>query len=171
MTDGSSNPVGISETVTSSKRKNLSVKSGFAQATGMISGTTFDPAKCVNLRSTADRTLLDATASDSTCRGCLYLQGFAADRTFNTVLPPNSPNCTSTNNTNNSTDGCYSPSSNHSGGVNAGYMDGSVVFISDNINCGNLATTYTNHNAVSGKSHFGVWGAIGTPSSGESERP
>ena len=92
---------------------------------------------------------------------------------FLTVLPPNSPSCS-----NGTGDGVWaiaSASSNHSGGVNAVYADGSVRFISDTI-----ATNLTGQDnrtdgnepvagPVSGKSPYGLWGALGTPSGGETE--
>jgi type II secretory pathway pseudopilin PulG len=171
MSDGSSNTVGVSETITSSNRNNLTVKSGFAHAPGMISGTNFDPSRCVNLRSTTDRTLLNATASNNTWRGSRFTVGYPADYAFTTILPPNSPNCLdSSGGGDSATNGAYSPSSNHTGGVVCGWMDGSVTFISDTINTGDLVTV-RDQGTMSGKSFFGVWGAAGTPAGGESERP
>ncbi|MCF0233871.1 MAG: DUF1559 domain-containing protein, partial [Thermoguttaceae bacterium] len=56
----------------------------------------------------------------------------------------------------------------HSGGVNGVMGDGSVRFISETIDCG----TYLNSTDYlwkdpSGKSPYGVWGAMGTISGGE----
>ncbi|MDR2706205.1 MAG: DUF1559 domain-containing protein [Planctomycetaceae bacterium] len=52
---------------------------------------------------------------------------------------------------------------NHSGGVNAGMLDGSVRFISDTIDCNGASSGQV----TSGKSPYGVWGALGTPAGGE----
>jgi type II secretory pathway pseudopilin PulG len=171
MSDGSSNTIGISETVTCSGRNDLTIKSGFAHAPSMISGTNFDPSRCVNLRSTTDRTLLDATATPNTWRGSRFLVGMPATYAFTTILPPNSPNCLDSSDGNdNAWNGAYSPSSNHTGGVVCGWMDGSVTFVSDTVNTGDLVTV-RDQNAMAGKSFFSVWGAAGTPEGGESERP
>lgn len=47
--------------------------------------------------------------------------------------------------------------------MNVVLADGSVRFISENINTGNLAAPSVN----SGPSPYGVWGALGTKSGGE----
>lgn len=61
--------------------------------------------------------------------------------------------------------GIFSASSNHPGGVNGCMTDGSIRFFSDTINCGNLSVDHkVNYNAAS---PFGVWGALGTVSAGE----
>jgi len=82
---------------------------------------------------------------------------------FTTVLPPNSPSCISWRGDGNW--GLSSASSYHTGGVNVGLADGSCQFVSDTINCGNSTDLPT----VSGKSPYGVWGALGTPQGGESQ--
>lgn len=46
-------------------------------------------------------------------------------------------------------------------------MDGSVRFVSDTIDTGNL----NDYQATSGKSPYGVWGAMGTPQGGETIAP
>ena len=97
---------------------------------------------------------------------------------FQTILPPNSPSCAVACGGDSAYGGLvcpkhsrtaiYSSTSNHPGGVNAVFGDGSVHFISDGINC-------TTENVARltptgpGKSPFGVWGALGTASGGESK--
>ncbi len=81
---------------------------------------------------------------------------------FNTILPPNFPSFEYGWEVQNGW-GAFAPSSNHSGGVNAVRVDGSVTFISDTIDTnGSTATCVT-----SGKSPFGVWGALGSKNGGE----
>jgi prepilin-type processing-associated H-X9-DG protein len=57
------------------------------------------------------------------------------------------------------------PDSYHPGGVNALFGDGSVRFINDTIDAGNANSAYV----TSGQSPFGVWGAMGSRSGGESK--
>lgn len=79
---------------------------------------------------------------------------------FTTVLPPNSPSCT--NSTNYVADSIISATSLHTGGVHCVMADGSVRFISANINSGNLSVAPT-----TAASPYGVWGALGTMSGNE----
>lgn len=81
--------------------------------------------------------------------------------TFSTILPPNSPLCQ------NSTDYrvLHTATSWHTGGVNAAFYDGSVRFIPDTIECGDLENGVIK---TKGASDFGVWGALGTINGGES---
>ena len=85
---------------------------------------------------------------------------------FQTTLPPNSPSCYNRGSDYNA---LFSATSFHTGGVNASLMDGSVKFISNNIDSG-TEKSYPNNLQLnpSGKSPFGVWGAYGTRNGGES---
>jgi prepilin-type N-terminal cleavage/methylation domain-containing protein/prepilin-type processing-associated H-X9-DG protein len=77
---------------------------------------------------------------------------------FNTIMPPNAPNCASFYHY------MSGPTSNHTGGANVGFTDGSVHFISETINYGD-----PDHAAVlSGGSPYGVWGSLGTANGEES---
>ena len=79
------------------------------------------------------------------------------------MLPPNSPTCVGPNVGPGIYDGIYSANSYHPGGVNCGFGDGSVHFISQTINTGNLGLPEVS----SGTSPYGVWGALGSINGGE----
>lgn len=83
---------------------------------------------------------------------------------FSTVLPPNSPNCVQTGTNNDgSTPMISTVSSNHPGGALAAMADGSVRFISETIDSGNMSSP----EVISGPSPYGVWGALGSKAGGE----
>jgi prepilin-type processing-associated H-X9-DG protein len=88
--------------------------------------------------------------------GFMWSAGFSDFTGISTILPPNGPSCRGY--------GMYAtPSSYHPGGVNALMCDGSVRFISETINTGNLAAP----TMTSGPSPYGVWGAMGSRDGGE----
>lgn len=94
--------------------------------------------------------------------GRRWTDGTAYYATFQTVLPPNSPACQE--GTHESQAGLFPPSSGHVGGVAVGFLDGSLKFISETIDTGNLAAG----EVVSGPSPYGIWGALGTKDGQES---
>ena len=96
--------------------------------------------------------------------GWRWTDGQAEKLGFTTILGPNSPSCIDGTNANG--DGqntIMSPSSNHPGGVMAVFADGSTKFITDNIDTGNTAAA----TVTSGRSPYGVWGALGSKDGGE----
>lgn len=78
---------------------------------------------------------------------------------FNTILPPNAPSCSSNIAWGDGAPAILPPTSQHTGGVNVCRADGSVSFVSDTIDTGNLSIPA--QQAV-GLSPYGVWGALGT---------
>jgi prepilin-type N-terminal cleavage/methylation domain-containing protein len=80
---------------------------------------------------------------------------------FCTIMPPNMPACTDAINWN-----YYGgPTSYHPLGVYVLRCDGSVQFVSDTIDCGDL----TKEPPTSGASPYGVWGAMGSRDGGETQ--
>jgi hypothetical protein len=101
-------------------------------------------------------------------RGIRGYEGAFTYNGFNTIFPPNSPQCMASNGWHERGWGYFPPTSNHTGGVNITLADGAVRFVSDTINCGNIMSLAEGPRFLGAKSFFGVWGALGTPSSGES---
>ncbi|MCL4201811.1 MAG: DUF1559 domain-containing protein [Pirellulaceae bacterium] len=87
--------------------------------------------------------------------------GQPAYSTFHTILAPNSPSCArpaSAGNIHDMNRILSTATSLHPGGVNVLFCDGSVKFVTDNIDTGNLSAAYPS----TGPSPYGVWGALGS---------
>ncbi|EAQ81173.1 DUF1559 domain-containing protein [Blastopirellula marina] len=81
-----------------------------------------------------------------------------------TILPPNGPACTDDSGTNGDrADVQIPPNSEHPGGVNGLFADGSIHFIAETIDTGDLSVAQP----ASGPSNYGVWGALGSKAGGE----
>ena len=157
VTDGTSNTVTFSECCTAAISGGRAIKGNLVSGLGsMYNGNSF-PGPCL---ATKVGTQLDRDATASSWRGQRWLDGQVLVSGFNTVLPPNSPNCSYSGD---NVWGVASVQSNHSGGVNAALLDGSVRFVSDTIDCGDA---YANA-VVTGASPYGVWGAMGSAQGGE----
>ncbi|MCC9606916.1 DUF1559 domain-containing protein [Blastopirellula sp. JC732] len=128
-----------------------------------------DPSKSRQFRSKRDdERYSDDFPLSEFGRGGRWADGSAGDSQFNTILPPNSPSCAVGGRE--AADGLYSATGYHPGGVNVTRLDGSVRFISEQIDCGDLTkptlTAAQMSNPLVG-SPYGVWGALGTIDGGE----
>jgi prepilin-type processing-associated H-X9-DG protein len=83
---------------------------------------------------------------------------------FTTVLPPNAPACADGGSWADSYTAVLPPASRHPGGANLLKADGSVDFISETIDTGNLSLPQPTGTM---KSPYGVWGALGSKAGGE----
>jgi prepilin-type processing-associated H-X9-DG protein len=167
IADGTSNTIAMSERVRSQEQgigvnPRPTIKEG--TVTGFANLNTnpaTNPGSCL---ATANGAFY-ITPGSVKCRfGVLWTDGQPERTGFTTVMPPNGPSCTGDANVNaDCKSGVYAPSSFHPGGVNGVMCDGSVRFISDSINTGNLGLP----EARNGPSPYGVWGAMGSKSGGE----
>ena len=162
--DGTSNTLAMSETVTPQGLNTEMVLGGTRLLSGplqnSVSADLVNRIDCLNGRSGSK---LTGTIVKMAYRGETWLLGKAAVGGFHTVHPPNSPACARTD-MNYGDYGLYPPSSNHTGIVNCVLFDGSCSTISETINFGLSDAVFR----LSGESPFGIWGALGTPSGGES---
>ena len=166
--DGTSNTIALSEMVTGMKNLKY-VKGNIAfQVASQVT-----PARCAAVRNAADPLFLNIPDSgtptlgaDNESRGYAIAYGRTGNLFFTTVMSPNSPNCSRSTGAHNP--GIYNVSSYHSGGINAVFADGSVHFISETIDVGDQTHT-AETSGVPGESPFGVWGAIGSITGGESK--
>ena len=175
ITDGTSNTIAMSEIVapTSSNGPGL-------VAAHFLPANSISPAACIALWDASTKTYRAPSHADTGnggTRAYRWGDGAAVFSTFSTSVPPNTASCYTRNSTSHTGYGIFNAGSRHSGGVQVLMADGAVRFISDNIDTGdqgavlpisgfiNGTTPLTS--PASGRSPYGVWGALGTRSGGE----
>ncbi|OYV87655.1 MAG: hypothetical protein B7Z73_09805 [Planctomycetia bacterium 21-64-5] len=166
--DGTSNTAMVAERVHGTTIAKMTppvpVKSGHYAVTGAVIHT--NPNFC---RAQASGMYYNAGVTLGVCcnppwGGNRWPDGSPAYASFTTVLPPNSPNCIDANHdAGNPIYIISSVSSFHPGGALVAMADGSVRFVNENIDTGNLSFTEVS----SGPSPYGVWGAMGSKDGGE----
>ena len=105
-------------------------------------------------------------AGDLRERGDAWVNGGTQATGFFTILPPNGPSCDE--GTNPWDNGLLSAGSYHPGIVQVCMVDGSVRSVSETVEATtNPPLTTGAANVTSGRSPYGVWGALGTRNGGE----
>lgn len=159
ISDGTTNTVGISETVSNPGVANYRLLKG-----GVYPVRPTSAAQCfVAARSTTDPGEMSQVCNGS-WRGNWFADGRIVNSGFQTILPPNTAGCS--NGTGDNGWALVPPSSNHAGGVNVGWMDCSVTWVGDDIST-NLAGRTQIDGPTSGRSPYGLWGELGTPCGNE----
>jgi prepilin-type processing-associated H-X9-DG protein len=162
ITDGTSNTILMSERLFGGEP--LLIKQGIARnVTALSGGWPLSPASCLAVVDPANPRQYQTAYSPANWSGRRWASGIVQRTRFNTVLPPNSPSCNDSGW--DERNAVITPTSNHPGGVNVAFADASVTFISETINAGDP----TIPEVRTGVSPYGVWGALGSKSGGETK--
>ncbi|MDR0327860.1 MAG: DUF1559 domain-containing protein [Planctomycetaceae bacterium] len=167
--DGLSNTIIISEAV-SGDWNDEKIRGSAAAYAGfdVTSDWRHDVGMCMNLRK-GDTYAYDGSTvmvhENPRCGN--WLDAMPVYSAFQTIMPPNAPSCVKYRREGVQV-GVFSATSYHMGGVNGAMADGSVRFIPDSIDCNGVPNRVPAGDYNKGASYYGVWGAMGTPNSGES---
>jgi prepilin-type N-terminal cleavage/methylation domain-containing protein len=165
ITDGTSNTIAIAER---SRPSYLLDRSMVAVPPGS-DPATFTPIECAIMLDGSSYVPGIPLFTQETSPGYRWGDGAAFFQAVTTILPPNSASCLLgdvqwVNGGGHLAPGIWTATSEHPAGVMVMLADGSVRFVSENIDSGDIGLLPVN----SGESPFGVWGAIGTVSGSES---
>ena len=173
--DGTSNTLLFAECVIGNNHggRDAPVRGGMAY--GMPFGADAVPMRCLERAGKGGKLTGEQNhdvLTDMRGAGLCWLSGRQVNDQFFTILPPNSPSCSSPE-----TDwpdwALNSASSYHVGGCNVVMADGSVWFIGNDIDCGDLNKTALDHypwshgenetaeSILRDRSPWGLWGALG----------
>jgi prepilin-type N-terminal cleavage/methylation domain-containing protein/prepilin-type processing-associated H-X9-DG protein len=155
LSDGTSNTLMYSENTIYLSQGAL--HGHYTQIPGL---TTASPIVCAQTKG-PNSTIIGTLPPSHHRDGEAWASGYPMINGFTAILPPNSPSCA--DGYGEWVTGVFTPDSYHTGGVQAAMADGSVHFISNNIDTGNLAAPMP----IGGPSPYGVWGSLGTASGGE----
>jgi type II secretory pathway pseudopilin PulG len=170
IADGTSNTLMYSERLVnrsnySSADGNPAIVAGelvpWLTTVAMVPGIASNPLLC---KSVVTRQYLTVGTRHQGNSGKVWNDGHPTYVAFNCVLPPNTVSCSDTISWGDGVPAILPPTSNHAGGVNAALADGSVHFLGQNIDTGNLTIPAISATTAS---PYGVWGALGTMAGGE----
>jgi len=172
--DGLSNTIFLSEICIGDGKASTLIRGGIGKPSANVDNERMSPVDVCLKAKGADGEFAYGVHNADTGRWWGSVNGNRATLFF-TILPPNSPSCSSDGGTGKV---LMTPSSYHPTGVNVSFGDGAVKFISDNIYCGNKLdweiTAGQNGFPTSGwlsshtgESIYGIWGALGTRAGAE----
>ncbi|RCS40586.1 DUF1559 domain-containing protein [Bremerella cremea] len=162
-TDGMAHTIAMGEIATANERY-----APGQVVTQMPTSLLGDPSQCLKTLGRRQAYYRDGIRLHPQGRGYNWADGAAGPGLFNTILPPNSPNCAVGDN--DAVDGLYSAGSFHPDMVNVAFLDGSVRPISDSIDTGDLTHApprQGDYEQTPLASPYGVWGAMGSRAGGE----
>ncbi|NLX55322.1 MAG: DUF1559 domain-containing protein [Planctomycetaceae bacterium] len=157
MTDGTSNTLAMSERGIPGSGTARSLRAAVAvnQPSAFSS-----PIACLALTGNGVN-YLDSVATGNWGQGSYSFGWQGRNAEISTIMPPNGPSCAIYADDWNAV--MWAATSYHPTGVLTVFMDGSVRFIANTIDTGNLALPPVS----SGPSRYGVWGALGSKNGGE----
>ena len=159
--DGTSNTVALSERAVYQGSVNR-LMGGICTRTNLH----MNPGQCLAAKGPDGTILAPFGASHGDITGRSWSGGFMTATGFNTVLGPNQPTCMNGNGE--WQWGILPPNSFHPGGANVSMADGSVRFVSETIDTGDLSLPEaTRQTPPVRRSPYGVWGAVGSKDGGE----
>lgn len=168
ITDGSSNTIAMAERA---KPFDLFDRGMVMVVGGTGAYTTYSPAACAVLWGGTSYIPSATPFNSDTSSGYRWADGTAFFHAVSTILPPNSAVCLVDdpawqNGGGHYGRGIWTATSEHVGGVHCLMADGSVRFVSENIDTRDISVVPPLENS-NVPSPYGVWGALGTKAGGE----